>query len=343
MEIGIIGLPQSGKSTLFEIMTGIKSREMFGEPSVRGVAKVPDARFDELVTIFKPKKATPASIPFIDIAAAGDNPWDGIRKELSNADGLIHIIDGFTSLDEAKILKAYRKLADELVISDLVAIENKLGRISKMPATALKGDEAILAVCLPRAKDALEAGKPLRAIEFKPEEIRVLRGFTFWTMRPELIVINTGEGGTFPADEFTAKNGIDSPVVTICCQVEAEIAELEAAERMEFLASLGIAEPAFERIIRRSFELLGRMCYFTVGEDEVRAWEISNNSTAPRAAAAIHKDFERGFIKAEVVSYDDFMTHGKSISGAKSAGRFRLEGKEYIVKDADIISFRFNV
>ncbi|MFH0800417.1 MAG: DUF933 domain-containing protein [Pseudomonadota bacterium] len=343
MEIGILGLKQSGKSTLFEIMTGIRSRDIFGEPSVRGVAKVPDRRFDELVRIFKPAKITPASVPFIDTCAQGENQWDAIRKALSAADGLIHVVDGFTANDADEVANRYAKLADELVISDLMVVENRLGRIMKIPKSSMKPEEAAHAEILPRAKEALEAGKPLKSLEFSADEIHALRSFAFWTLRPEVVVVNTREDNRSLAEEFAGKSKLGSPVIGICCEMEAEIATLPPDERKGFLEAMGATEAAFELIIRTSFALLGRMYYFTAGEDEVRAWMIPAGSTAPSAAAAIHKDFERGFIKAEVVSYDDFIAQGGTLAGAKAAGLLRLEGKEYIVKDGDIISFRFNV
>lgn len=343
MEIGILGLKQSGKSTLFEIMTGIKSREIFGEPAVRAIAKVPDVRFDELVEIFNPAKVTPATVPFIDICATGDNQWESIRKTLSGADGIVHIVDAFTANDVGEVVTRYRKLEDELIIADLMVIEARLARLEKLPKTALKSEEAAQLAIFPRAKEFLESNCPMREMELKPDEEHALRGFGFWTQRPELVVLNTREDNASFADAFKDETKIATPVIGICCQMEAEIAELPPNERRDFLGSMGVNEPAFERIIRTAFSLLGRLCYFTVGEDEVRAWVIPTNSTAPRAAAAIHKDFERGFIKAEVVSYDDFMNLGRTLATVKAAGKLRLEGKEYVVKDGDIISFRFNV
>lgn len=343
MEIAILGLPQSGKSTLFEIMTGIASRERFGEPTVRGLARVPDTSFDELVNIFAPRKISPAAVPFMDLNAAGDDPWAQLRKFAGAADGIVHVVDGFTKTSEDEMAARYHKLSDELVISDLAIIEHKIERLAKIQKTHLKPEDVLHASLLPRLKEALEAGKALRNLEMTDEDLKSLRGFAFWTMKPELIVLNTHEEAESIAESFAARTKCTSPVIDISCQIEMEISHLPAVERAAFLEGMGISEPAFERIIRTAFKLLGRIWYYTVGEDEVKAWVIPAGWAAPKAAAAIHKDFERGFIKAEVVSYDDFMSSGKSIAAAKAAGKLRLEGKEYIVEDCDIISFRFNV
>jgi GTP-binding protein YchF len=343
MEMGILGLAQSGKSTLFEIMTGVKSREIYGEPTVRGMARIPDARFERLARIFEPEKVSPAQIPFVDINVAGESPWDSIRQNLSSADGLIHIVDAFTASDPAEIVDSYRKLTDDLVISDLMIVEKRLERLAKLQKAAIKPEDAAHLALLPKAKDLLEAGSPLRELALSEEEARALRGFAFWTMRPELVVINVRDDNPSFADEFAKTVEASSPVIGINCMMEAEIAELKPHDRLEFLKSIGASEPAFERIIRTAFSLLDRMCYFTVGADEVKAWVVPTSSTAPKAAAAIHEDFERGFIKAEVVSYDDFIACGETLAAAKAAGKQRLEGKEYVVKDGDIISFRFNV
>lgn len=343
MEIGIIGLSQSGKSTLFEIMTGVRSSEIYGEPCVRGVAGVPDDRFDRLVEIFKPVKVSPAKVPFMDVNATGEGAWHSVRQNLSSADAFVHIIDAFTASDPSEVVANYKKLFDELVIADLMIAETRLERLGKIPKTAHKPEEAIHFAVLPRVVELLESGRPLRELELSKDELHSLRGFAFWTLRHELVVINVRDDNVSFVDAFEEGGATTSPVIGINCMLEGEIAELPVADRAAFLESMGIEEPAFERIIRAAFSLLGRMRYFTVGEDEVKAWVIPEDSTAPRAAAAIHEDFERGFIKAEVVSYDDFMSSGELLTGAKSAGKLRLEGKEYVVKDGDIISFRFNV
>ena len=342
MEMGILGLPQSGKSTLFEIMTGVKSGQSH-ETVLRGQASVPDERFDKLVEIYKPVKVSPAKVPFSDVHAVGDHPWEAIRQNLSGADGILHVIDGFSLPDVSLSLDAYHKLEDELVLSDLLIIEKKLERLAKMSRKAISLQEAAQNDLLPKLKDCLEAGKPLRAAGLTPTEVFTLRSFSFWTIKPELVVVNVAEDNLSFAESFAREANLPEPVLGICCKIEAELTGLDAVEQKEFLDSMGIAEPAFGRIIRTAFSLLGRISFFTVGEDEVKAWVIPVDTKAPKAAGAIHNDFERGFIKAEVMSYEDFTANGGSAARVKSAGRLRLEGKEYIVQDGDIINFRFNV
>ncbi len=343
MEIGILGLPQSGKSTLFEIMTGVKSSLSHNETVVRGQASVPDERFDKLVEIYKPVKVSPAKVPFIDIHAVGEHPWEAIRQNLSGTDGILHVVDGFSLPDVQLSIEAYRKLEDELVLADLLIIEKKLERLAKMSKKAIPAQEVAQNELLPRLKDCLEAGKPLRTAGLAPAEVFILRSFSFWTIKPELVVVNTAEDNLSFADTFADEAKLAEPVMGICCKIEAELAGLDAADQKEFLSSMNIDEPAFGRIIRAAFSLLGRISFFTVGEDEVKAWVIPVQTKAPKAAGTIHNDFERGFIKAEVMHYDDFIVHGGSVAQLKSAGRLRLEGKEYIVQDGDIITFRFNV
>ena len=342
MEIGILGLPQSGKSTLFEIMTGVRSREMHGETCVRGLASVPDSRFDRLVEIFKPVKVSPAKVPFSDVNAVGEKAWDSIRQSLSGAEGLLHVVDAFTAASIAEIMSRYRKLEDELILADLMIVENRLERLAKMVKKPMTPQDAFHAHILPRLREQLEAGKPLRELALADEERHGLRSFSFWTIRPELVVVNTGEENLSVADAFVREAGPAVPAIGICCAIEAELMALPFEERKEFLDSLGVQEAAFGRVIRAAFSLLGRISYFTVGEDEVKAWVIPAGTKAPRAAAVIHNDFERGFIKAEVIGYEDYVTLGGE-KGAKEAGKMRLEGKEYVMKDGDVVHFKFNV
>jgi hypothetical protein len=343
MEMGILGLPQSGKSTLFEIMTGLSGRDSRGEPHHRGLATVPDSRFDHLVEVFAPLKISPARAPFIDAGIRGENAGDSIRQALNGADGLVHVVDGFSTQNIQEMISRYRTLEDDLILSDLLIVENRLDRMARIPNKALKPLDQTHLQLLSQVKEGLEQGIPLRAQSLSQEEIFSLKSFSFLTIRPELVVINLGENSPPGADAFDGMTDYPPPVIGISCRIEAEMTRLTQPEQEEFLASLGIDEPAFERIIRTAFSLLGRISYFTVGEDEVKAWVIPSGSRAPQAAAAIHEDFERGFIKAEVVSYEDFVDCGNTLAGAKAAGRLRLEGKDYVVKDGDIISFRFNV
>lgn len=266
-----------------------------------------------------------------------------MRQNLSGADGLLHVVDGFSTGSVQDIINRYRKLEDELVLSDLLIVENRLEKLIRLPKKAVNPQDSSHARILPRLKEQLEAGKPLRELAFVGEEITSLRSFSFWTIRPELVVLNTAEENLSLGDTFRDQAGLSVPVIGICCQIEAELAGLAPEERKEYLHSMGVEEPAFGRVIRASFSLLGRIAYFTCGEDEVKSWVIPAESKAPRAAAAIHKDFERGFIKAEVASYEDFKACGSTLTGTKAAGKLRLEGKEYIVQDGDIITFRFNV
>jgi hypothetical protein len=343
LEIGILGLPQSGKSTLFEIMTGIKSREMHGELFVRGISSVPDQRFDKLVDIYQPAKVSPAKVPFVDVNASGEKAWNAIRQNMGNADGFIHIIDGFTIDDVAEIAAQYRKLTDDLILADMVMVENRLERIQKVPKKSMKPLEILQVELMPRILGHLEKGRVIRELQFTEEEIKSLRSFAFWTIRPELIVINVGEENLHNVNAIVEILPRDSSVTSISCQVEMEIMGLNDAEQKEFLTSLNITEPAYHKIIRQSFLLLDSISYFTVGEDEVKAWVVPAGAKAPQAAGVIHNDFERGFIKAEVVSYEDFINCGGLMSQAKASGKIRLEGKEYVVQDGDIITFRFNV
>jgi ribosome-binding ATPase YchF (GTP1/OBG family) len=262
---------------------------------------------------------------------------------LNGADGLVHVVDGFSTENIQEIISHYRKLADDLILSDLLIVENRLERLARLPAKALKPlDQSHLQI-LPKLKVQLENGLPIRDMELSDDVLDSLKSFSFLTIRPELVVINMGENGPPVADAFCNRADFPFPVIGISCRIEAELMGLTLPEQEEFLNDLGIDEPAFRRIIRESFSLLGRISYFTVGEDEVKAWVIPEGSRAPRAAAAIHKDFERGFIKAEVVSYEDFVACGNTLARAKAAGRLRLEGKDYVVQDGDIVSFRFNV
>jgi GTP-binding protein YchF len=343
MEIGILGLPRSGKSTLFEIMTGIKNREMHKENYARGQAAVSDERFNHLVNVFKPAKVSPAKVPFIDVNAVGEHAWDSLRRNLSGVEGILHIVDGFSVSDVGESIVLYHKLEDEMTLSDLMIVENRVERLVKTSKKSLSRQDISQVQLMPKLKEHLEKGKPLRELSLAPEEIHSLRSFSFWTIRPELAVINVAEDNFSVVDAFQKQAALSVPVMGICCLTEAELAVIPQAEQKEYLAAIGVEEPAYDRIIRASFSLLGRIVYFTYGFDEVKSWVIPAGTKAPQAAAVIHNDFERGFIKAEVVSFEEFKACDSNISAVKSSGKMRLEGKEYIVRDGDIITFRFNV
>ncbi len=223
MEMGILGLPQSGKSTLFEIMTGVKSSQSHNEAVVRGQASVPDERFDKLVEIYKPVKVAPAKVPFSDVHAVGEHPWEAIRQNLSGTDGILHVIDGFSLPDISLALDAYRKLEDELVLADLLVIEKKLERLTKMSKKAISPQETAQNDLLPKLKNYLEAGKPLRAAGLTTAEVFTLRSFSFWTIKPELIVVNVAEDNLSFAEAFAVEANLPEPVMGICCKIEAEL------------------------------------------------------------------------------------------------------------------------
>jgi ribosome-binding ATPase YchF (GTP1/OBG family) len=280
MEIGILGLPQSGKSTLFEIMTGVHSRDMHGEPCIRGLTSVPDERFDDLVNVFHPDKISPAKIPFIDINTRGENTWEPIRQTLNGADGVIHIVDGFSTQGVHDIVSRYRKIEDELILSDLMVVENRLERLTKILTKSLKSLDLSHLQILPSLKEHLEKGLPLRDMGLPSDVLFSLKSFSFWTARPELVVINVGEDSLPVVDAFLEATDSCLPTMGICCQVEAELIGLTSDEREEFLSAMGIEDPAFRRTIREAFSLLGRISFFTVGEDEVKAWVIPDGSRA---------------------------------------------------------------
>jgi len=343
MEMAILGLPKSGKSTLFEIMTGVKAGHAHGEEVMRGQAVVPDERFGQLVKICNPQKATPAKVSFLDAQVTGDCLWESFRRNFSGADGILHVIDGFSTPDTELCLDAYRKLQDELIFSDLLIIEKKLERLAKTSKKALTAQDMMQIDLLPRLKDCLEDGKTLSQVGLTPNEIFSLKSFSFWTIKPQLLVINIAEGNESFAENFAASAKLPCPIMSICCKIEAELSVLDDADQKEFLAALGLTEPAAGQIIRAAVSLLGRIFFFTVNENEARAWAVPVGTKALKAAGAIHHDFEKGFIKAEVMHFDDFIAYDGDTARVKSAGRLRLEGREYIVQDGDIIKFRFNV
>jgi GTP-binding protein YchF len=354
MHLGILGLPQSGKTTVFNALTGQ------GVPTGAGghgkievhlaSATVPDSRVDMLSSMYNPKKTVYATVAFVDIDfPAADDPAGlpgQVKNELAKADALLHVVRAFTSagvphpfgsVDVARDLASVRS---ELLLSDLLTVEARLERL-KAEWPKKKGDERKLNeeenAILTRFHDHLSAERPLRDLaDVAPSDHRLVRGFGLFTLRPELVVVNCNEGEVAGAARLA---GDDRHTVALCGVLEAEIAQLAPSDRQAFLEEFGLEAPAAERVIRMSYELLGVHSFFTVGEDEVRAWELSAGETAVDAAGVIHTDLARGFIRAETTAYDDLVALG-DMHKVKAAGRQRLEGKTYVVQDGDILMIR---
>lgn len=360
MKIGIIGLPQVGKTTLFNLLTANKAQTGFGNKTKAnvGVANVPDPRIDFLSSHFKPKKTTYAQIEFIDLPGLmPSSPGNGsgssnFLENLTNVDALVNVTRGFEDdaiphvLDSIDPARDTELILGELLIADWTLVESRLERIAKMnkgKANAEK-DKKLLEKC----KEALENQTALRYVDFTDDEALLLRTYSFYTMKPVITVVNLSEEQFITGDyqskeeleEYCNANNI--PLLTMSAKLEAEIAELDEDDRKLFMADLGISESGINRLASLTFAHIGLISFFTVGEDEVRAWTINKGTIAKEAAGKIHSDLERGFIRAEVISYEDFHKLG-SMAKAKETGTLRLEGKEYVVQDGDIMSIRFNV
>ena len=358
LRAGLIGFPSSGKTALFQLLTSAREAPRSGGKADAnvGVSRVPDERLDRLTALFNPRKHVPATVEFADIAGvAGVKTGAAALLDVAafrNADALLHVVRMFRdpsvphpsgSVDPARDV---RTMEDELILADLGVVERRLERLErdlkKGNTPELKKEQEILQRC----REALEAGRPLRALELAPEDGKRLRGFQFLSSKPLLLVLNLDEEDLPQADRAVQLagasdfiSGAATRAVPICAKIELEIAQLEPADAQAFMADLGLKESGLDRVIRASYDLLGYISFFTVGEDENRAWSIPRHTPAQLAAGEIHSDIQRGFIRAEVVRYEHLLARG-TLAACREHGELRLEGKEYVVQDGDVINFR---
>jgi GTP-binding protein YchF len=361
LRAALIGFQSSGKTTLFQLMTSVREpgRTAHGKgEATLGISKVPDPRLDRLTAMYNPKKRVPATVEFSDLALAGNAQALVDVSAYKNADALVHVVRAFDdpsvphpagSVDPRRDAQA---MEDEIILADLGVAERRRERLDrdlkKARTSDLERERDVLATC----RAALEDGRPLRALSLAGDDIRRLRGFQFLSAKPLLLVINVDEarladGAAKAMDEAARTAGLTdllshaaTAAVGVCAKIELEIGQLEPADARAFLSDLGLRESGLDRVIRASYDLLGYISFFTVGDDECRAWSIPRGTPAQTAAGEIHSDIARGFIRAEVVAYDALISRG-SMAVCREHGEVRLEGKEYIVRDGDVVNFRF--